>query len=295
VLTFAWYAAILFVVGSTSAGRSFADAPRWPRRLTAVSLFSSILLLALVGIRLWMQTYDAFGGEQSLALVHARVILLDTPWGGGWLWQAGATLLTCLATIAWRWRWAAWPVAACLGSAVGFATAFTGHAVAMEAQRWLTVAAHGLHVVAAGWWIGGLTIILLITGGTNYERDVQARVALSGVIDRFSPAAMAAVTLLLIAGATATWKHVIEAAGFGGFASPYGLALLGKVAAFSGAGLCGLYNWKILRPQLASSPDAVSQLRSMAWLEVSLGVVALVLTAVLGTLSMPEPPGASGH
>jgi putative copper export protein len=50
----------------------------------------------------------------------------------------------------------------------------------------------------------------------------------------------------------------------------------------------------VLRPQLAGSPEAARQLRGLAWLEVSLGVVALVLTALLGTLSMPEPPGG-GH
>ncbi len=295
MLTGAWYLAILFVVGTTSAGHAFATSPHWPRRLTAAALFATVGLVVLVGWRLWAQTDAAFGGDQPLEFVHARVILFDTPWGGGWRWQAGASVLALAAVMLWRWRWAAWPLAALCGSAVGFVTAFTGHAVAMEEQLWLTVLAHGLHVVAAGWWIGGLVVILLITAGNDYERDAPARVALADVIDRFSPIAIIAVTMLVIAGGVATWKHVIEPAGFGGFASPYGLALLGKVAAFAGAGLCGLYNWKVLRPQLASSPDAAGQLRTMAWLEVSLGVVAVILTAVLGTLSMPEPPTGPVH
>jgi len=295
VLTWAWYIAILFVVGTTSAGHAFAESPRWPRRLTAAALFAAVLLVLLVCWRLWTQTYAAFGGDQPLEFSHARVILFDTPWGGGWMWQAGASVIALAAAMVWRWRWAAWPVAAFFGSVVGFVTAFTGHAVAMEEQLWLTVLAHGLHVVAAGWWIGGLIVILLITAGTDYERDTPSRVALANVIDRFSPIAIAAVTTLVVAGGVATWKHVVEPAGFGGFASPYGLALLGKVAAFAGAALCGLYNWKVLRPQLASSPDAAGQLRSMAWLEISLGVVAVILTAVLGTLSMPEPPAGPVH
>jgi len=32
----------------------------------------------------------------------------------------------------------------------------------------------------------------------------------------------------------------------------------------------------------------------MIWLEIALGVMAVVLTAVLGTMEMPEPPGG-GH
>lgn len=294
MLTWAWYLAILFLAGATSAAQAFADAPRWLRRLTSAATFAGVLLLVVVGARLWSQTYDAFGGgDDPLLFAHARVILFETPWGAGWMWQAAATLLAAGAVVVWRRRWSWWPLAALSGSIVAFTTALTGHAVGMEEEQWITVLAHGLHVIAASWWIGGLAVILLITVGSDYERDPQARVALATVIDRFSPIAVGAVALLVTSGAVATWRHVLSPAGVGGFASPYGLALLAKIAAFTGAALCGLYNWKVLRPALASSPDAARQLRSMAWLEVSLGVAAIVMTAVLGTLSMPEPPG--GH
>lgn len=291
MLTWAWYTAILLVVGTASAAYACAHAPRWPRRLTALGLFASVLLLTLVIARLWSQTSDAFGGDQPLELVHAQVILFETPWGEGWRWQAAATLLTCLAAVLWRWRWAMWPLAAVCASATAFATALTGHAVGMPEQVWITVPAHGLHVIAAGWWLGGLSVIQLVTAGIDVERDAVARVALATVIDRFSPVAVLAVTTLVVAGGVATWQHV---GSLSGFASPYGLALAGKIAAFFGAGLCGLYNWRVLRPSLASSPDAARQLRSMAWLEITLGLVALVLTALLGTLSMPEPV-SGGH
>lgn len=204
------------------------------------------------------------------------------------MWQAGGSLCTFLAMLAWRWRWAAWPIAALSASAMAFVTALTGHAVGMEEQAWVTILAHGLHVIAAGWWIGALAMILLVMTGADFERDVQARLSLAQVVARFSPIAIGAVSLLVAAGVVATWQHVIVQAGFGGFASPYGLALLAKVAAFVGAALCGLYNWRVLTPSIEASPDAARQFRIVAWLEVSLGVVALVLTALLGTLSMPE-------
>ncbi len=295
VLTFAWYIAIIVTLGTVAAGRACAEAPRWPRRLTSMALFSAVLAVCVVTVRLWSQTYDAFGGDQPLQFVHARVILLDTPWGIGWRWQAGFTLLTLIAVTAWRLRWRWWPAAAVWASAMAFATAFTGHAMGMEDRVWQTVLAHGLHVTAAGWWLGALTAIQLVTAGTDFDRDARARLSLSRVIDRFSPVAVVAVGVLVAAGLVATWRHVLEQAGIGGFASPYGLALLAKVAAFGGAGLCGLYNWRVLRPRLASSPDAARQLRSMAWLEIALGLLAVVLTALLGTLSMPEAPGGGGH
>ena len=291
MITWAWYTAVLLVVGATAAGRACAEAPLWPRRITAMALVFSLLLLAIVTGRLWSQTNDAFGGDGALTIEHARIILFDTPWGGGWMWQAGASLCTFLAVVAWRWRWAAWPVAAACASTTAFVTALTGHAVGMEEQAWITVLAHGLHVIAAGWWIGALAIILLVTSGPDVERDVQARLSLAQVVSRFSPIAIAAVSLLVTAGLVATWRHVIAQAGFGGFASPYGLALAAKIAAFAGAALCGLYNWRVLTPAIETSPDATRQFRIVAWLEVSLGVVAIVLTVLLGTLSMPEPGG----
>lgn len=295
MITWAWYTAILLVVGTTAAGRACAEAPVWPRRLTAMALAFSLLLLAIVAGRLWLQTNDAFGGDGPLTIEHARIILFETPWGGGWMWQAGASLCTVVAMVAWRWQWSAWPIAALSASAMAFVTALTGHAVGMEEQAWITVLAHGLHVIAAGWWIGALAVILLVTAGSDFDRDVQARLSLAQVVTRFSPIAIPAVSLLVTAGLVATWQHVIVQAGVGGFASPYGLALAAKIAAFAGAGLCGLYNWRVLTPLIESSPDATRQFRIVAGLEVSLGVVALVLTALLGTLSMPEPGNAPAH
>jgi len=296
VLTFAWYVFILLLVGATSAGRACTDAPVWPRRVTAIAVGVAWMLVGIVLLRLWSQTNDAFGsGDDPLTFAHAQIILFETPWGGGWLWQAGATILAFVAVIGWHLRWSLWPVAAVCASAAAFTTALTGHAVGMEDQVWITVMAHGVHVMAAGWWIGALILILLVTTRTNFERDVQARVSLSRVIDRFSPVAIVAVNTLVMAGGVATWRHVFVPAGVEGLASPYGLALLAKVGAFCGAALCGLYNWRVLSPALAGSADAARQFRAMAWLEVSLGLVAVVLTALLGTLSMPEPPGETQH
>jgi putative copper resistance protein D len=253
------------------------------------------MLVGIVLLRLLSQTNDAFGSDGPLTITQAQVILFETPWGGGWMWQAGTTTLAFVALVGWRLRWSLWPVAAVCASVAAFTTGLTGHAVGMEDQAWITVVAHGVHVMAAGWWIGALILILIVTTRTDFERDVEARVSLARVIDRFSPVAIVAVSALVVAGGVATWRHVFVPAGIEGFASPYGLALLAKVGAFSGAALCGLYNWRVLSPALAGSADAARQFRAMAWLEVSLGVVAVVLTALLGTLSMPEPPGETPH
>lgn len=293
MLVAAWYISILLTVGAASAARALAHAPRWPKALLTWATLASSLLVAMSMLRLWTQTREAFGTDVPLEWSQVSIILFDTPWGGGWLWQGGTALVTWLLVLAWRSRWSLWPTVAVSASIAAFTAALNGHAVGMDDGVWITVLAHGLHVIAAGWWMGGLAIVQMVTRDADVERDVQDRLSLSTVINRFSTSAVAAVSLLILSGIVATWRHVIEPVGFDGFASPYGLALLTKIGVFCAAALCGLYNWRVLSPRLAGDADAARQLRAIAWLEVSLGLMAIVLTALIGTMSMPEPPG--GH
>lgn len=294
VITAAWYLATLLTVGAAASARIVSHAPRWPTRVRRAALAASVALLGLQFVRLWSQTRDAFGADAPLVWAQVRIILAETPWGAGWHWQAGASLLCLLVVVLWQSRWPLWVGAAVAASAAAFTTALTGHAVGMGEGVWQTVLAHGTHVVAAGWWIGTLVVLQVVTMDADIGRDVQARLALGHAIERFSPTAIVAVCILVGAGMVATWHHVIGPVGFGGFASPYGLTLLTKIGAFAGAGLCGLYNWRVIRHRVAESEEAARQLRAMIWLEIALGVMAVVLTAVLGTMEMPEPPGG-GH
>ena len=80
---------------ATQAGRAFAAVPRFPARVTALALVAVTTLGLMTAVRLWSQTFDAFGGDQPLEWAQAQVILFETPWGGGWRWQAGATMAGC--------------------------------------------------------------------------------------------------------------------------------------------------------------------------------------------------------
>ncbi len=294
MITAVWYLATLLTVGATASGRLVDHAPLWPARVRRAALFASAALVAVQVARLWSQTRDAFGAEAPMVWAQVRIILAETPWGLGWHWQAGASTLCFIVVLLWQSRWSLWKAAPVAASLAAFTTALTGHAVGMDEGVWQTVLAHGVHVIAAGWWIGTLAVLQAVTLDADIGRDVQARLALGRAVERFSPTALIAVCILVGAGLVATWHHVIGPVGFGGFASPYGLTLLTKIGAFAGAGLCGLYNWRVLRHRVATSEDAARQLRAMIWLEISLGLMAIVLTAVLGTMEMPEPPGG-GH
>lgn len=284
---FGWYASILVVVGATGAVRVMAashgpDATRWPTlALRQARLIIPLVLLALVA-RLWLQTWQAFGSDQPLTLAHAVIIITETPWGTGWAWQTAAGLAAWITiAVASPQRWGLLLLAA---AALGGTVGFTGHAAGADAYVSVVIAAHGLHVLAAGLWLGTLATILVITRRAGASVESGAREQLAGVIERFSPQAVASVAVLASSGVVAAWEHVGD---LQSLFTPYGFVLVAKVVAFGAAGACGLYNWRVVRPSLAVHPDGAAHLRSIASLELICGLCALVLTSVLTSMPMP--------
>lgn len=284
MLMWTWYLATGLVAGAAGAGWTLASSgvPRWRTRLTTVAVWASVALLLVVAARLWSQTYDAFGGDEPLTWLLVRVIVTETSWGTGWTWQfLGAASCVIVATV-WKRQWDMWPLFLVCAVGTAFATGLTGHAVGMEEDQWITILAHGFHVVAVGLWLGTLTMILASSRGAMHDENERAR--FGAVVERFSPLAVAAVTTLVTAGAVASWRHV---GSIDGLWTPYGNVLLGKIGAFSAAAACGFYNWRVLRPKMLTSGDATRRLRQISSLEIAFGVLALVIQAYLGTLSMP--------
>jgi putative copper resistance protein D len=281
---FAWYGSVLTFIGAIGAVRVLAPlgaAAQWSRsalRIARVAI--TVVLLALIA-RLWLQTWQAFGGDQPLALQHAAVILNETPWGDGWMWQMAATLLAwpiVARASADRWQFAMM-AALVVGGTVGQ----TGHAAGSDIAR-LMIIVHGLHVLAAGFWLGTLALLMFVTRGPGTSTGSDMRGALAAAIGRFSPGAIVAVAVLAISGLLAAWEHV---GSFAALYSPYGSVLIAKAAAFGAAALCGLYNWRVVRPSLSAQPLGVSRLRVVAALELTFGFIALALTSVLTSMEMP--------
>ena len=286
-IMFGWYASILVVIGATGAVRVLAPsnglgANDWSTlALRRARQVMPLVLLALVA-RLWLQTWQAFGSDQPLRLAHAVIIITETPWGTGWAGQLAASLAVWIAIAAVSpQRWGLLLLAA---AALGGTVGLTGHAAGADAYVAGVIAAHGLHVLAAGLWLGTLAMILTITGPTTASAEPRSRVRLAHAIDRFSPQAMVCVAVLASSGIIAAWQHVGD---LQSLFTPYGFVLIAKVVAFGAAALCGLYNWRVVRPSLALHPDGASHLRSMASLELFCGLCALVLTSVLTSMPMP--------
>ncbi|HEY6797119.1 MAG TPA: CopD family protein, partial [Kineosporiaceae bacterium] len=193
---------------------------------------------------------------------------------------------------------------AAAGNALLLAASFslTGHA-AEASPRLVAEAADGVHVAAAGVWLGGLAVLLLAylpeaahaAGSSGRARSPALPVTLA----RWSRLAMVAVGLLLLTGVYQGWRETRAVDALTG--TTYGELLLAKgvlflillgtaLAARSLVSRCVSVN----RSASDSSPPgsvAVSlrRLRSVVGVEAALGVAVLGVTSCL----VATPPARS--
>ncbi len=288
-ITFVWYGSVIGVLGAAGAMRILAPTRHrdvtltraWRDGAVRVARVCAPLLLLAVFVRLWLQTWSAFGSDQPLSMTLALIIINDTPWGTGWLWQMAAGVAVWLSLL--RGGAASWPAFLPAAVAAGATVGLTGHAAGVDEGAGVLILAHGVHVIAAGLWLGTLAVILVVTRRAHGGDAAASREALARAIDRFSPQAVVAVSVLALSGLFAAWEHV---GGIAALLTPYGFVFIAKLVAFGGAALCGLYNWRVVRPTLSTHPDGPLHLRSIASLELAFGTAALVLTSILTSMPM---------
>ncbi len=205
---------------------------------------------------------------------------LGMDFGRVWLVRLGllAMLAPLLAT--GRGRGGVTPAlatAALVGlSGVGHAREEAGVAGALH------VAADALHLLTAAVWTGGLPALLVVLA-----RPGLRQAGPGDALRRFSAAALPAVAVLVLTGATATWLLAGSPLALG--ATAWGRLLLVKLALVAAMlGLAGLNRWR-LTERLAQDGDTAAVRRSIAS-ELGLAVLVFAVVGWLGVLS-PMPMG----
>ncbi len=143
-----------------------------------------------------------------------------------------------------------------------------------------------VHVLAAGLWVGTL-FVLLVAGVLVVLRarlpSPRRGALVAGMIHAFSPLALASAGVLAVLGAYLSWR---ELGGPAALATPYGRALLVKLALVAGVLALGAWNWRGLKPKLGSEA-AARTLVTTAGAELAVAFLVLIATAVL--VSLPAP------
>jgi putative copper export protein len=293
-----WYLAAFLILGAGSYApflvriRTGLDATHpeladdLAGRAARIGATAGFALLALTGLRLYLQTRTLLGPDEATTSEFLRATL-TTAWGHGWIRQALMALLATAAFVpASRGSRLGWMVAAAASGGLGLTAGMTGHATTAKAGSWgfLLDAAH---VWAGGLWLGGLAVLLLAglpacRGLPAEERPTLHR-ALVGDFSRrallFGPLAMGLGVWLAVR--YLGWSWPLHLAGSG-----YEIALAVKLAALAGVAAMGAWNWRVVQPRLAR-PDGEARLRHSARLELLFGSLLLAATAVLVALPFP--------
>jgi putative copper resistance protein D len=137
-----------------------------------------------------------------------------------------------------------------------------------------------LHLLAAGWWIGGLLALVLVSRSLGHRA--------TAVLERFSGLGYGAVAAIV---GTGLFKSVILVATINSSVSTaYGWTLLVKLALFAAMGLLALSNHFWITPALKRGGEPavwLPRLHKQVLAEFALGLAVLAVVGVLGALQPP--------
>ncbi|GLC25198.1 CopD family protein [Roseisolibacter agri] len=255
------------------AAAATRDAGRLAVAASALLLVASLLRLAAQSVAL-----QGAGAWRDPARLGA--LLGGTTWGTAWWLLVAATLVALVGLLlARRASSAGWMLASLGVVGVALAAALSGHAASVSGRAPFAVVVDAAHVLAAGGWLG--TLLLVVAAGLPAALRLQpdARVAATtAAVNAFSPVALACAAVVALTGGLSAWLHLgaLDAL----WRSAYGRTLLVKLALLVLVAAAGAYNWRRVRPALGDASGA-ARLRRSATVELALGALVLVVTAVL--------------
>jgi putative copper resistance protein D len=255
--------------------------PVSPRTMGALA----VALCLAVALAAALKIVDLTGDPASLLdASELKGFFLETSFGDIWLLRLALSLAVVAVALGFR---RARPALIFLLSGLillsnagaGHARAIVGTPYALTAMAW-----EGLHLLAAGAWIGGLWPLLVSIG--------RASAATGGaqVLRSFSLPGQCMVALLLLGGFATlgvlmgAWQVSVQALS----ASPYGRTLIVKHSLIAVMVVVAGVNRFILLPRLETGNASMSDMRRTIGLECALA--ALVIAAAI-TLSQSPPPG----
>jgi putative copper resistance protein D len=241
--------------------------------MVAVAVATTAAALPIEAARLGNGWADAFSGDALTGF------LFDTGGGSAWMWQAATAIALALALLLPA---ASRRVAIAVAAGAMLVTlALSGHAVMHDGGAGLAQRLNdAAHVLSAGAWFGALVPLAAIMRRMSAEKSGdEARMAL----ERFSRAGHVAVALAIATGAANTLFIVGKPPS--DWSSAYQELLSAKIAVVGAMVALALANRYTLMPRMkADDAAAVAGLRRGTLAEIGLGLTAIALVAVFGTL-----------
>ena len=253
------------------------------RRLRALRLTSTGLLLLAGGGDLWLRAGTMSGGGPGIALQAIPTVLTRTHFGSVWIARMAGLLALLPLSVAISSR--VQSLGALLALATALTVALTGHA-AEWGDVSAAVAVDCLHVIGAMTWAGGLgtLAVVVLRHAARWPPSLLAR-----VMRRFSRLAAWCLLSVALSGAYNAWLQVPTVAAL--WQTVYGRALAVKVLVVLGIVWWGAVNRYVILPRLGSElePDA-STLRSRLVIYVGREAVLAMLVFACTAVLVESPP-----
>ena len=249
-------------------------------RAAVLGLWATATVAAAAVLRLIAQSYAMHGSEDAWNATFVSTMVARTVWGWGWLLQAAGVAVAATGfSIARRGARSGWAVAALGALILALTPALSGHAASAPRFTPFAVLADWLHVIGAGGWLGSLLMLLVvgIPAALRLEEAARGR-AVADFVNAFSPTALVFAGLAASTGVFAAWLHLGTIPAL--WQTAYGRTLLVKLGVLSLVAGTGAYNWLRVKPSLGDIEGAV-RIRRSATVELAVGVLVLVVTAVL--------------
>ncbi|MFN2317748.1 MAG: copper resistance CopC/CopD family protein [Gemmatimonadales bacterium] len=252
---------------------------------------AAVTLLAAGVARLLAQGATMLTPGEPITPEWIAALVGTTIWGKGWLLQMAAGVGAWIGFRSLEGRNSRGAGVLVLLAALGLALtpALSGHAIATTPRTGLAVVADWVHVLAAGGWIGGLAVLLLVGLPVIYRQPAQDRGPLvARLVQAFSPPALLLGGVVVGTGLVAAWLHLGSLGAL--WSSSYGQTLAIKLALVAVLFALGGLNFLRVRPTLGTDTGTAT-LRRSARAELAVGLVVLVVTAIL--VALPPARAAS--
>jgi putative copper resistance protein D len=296
VLRLAHYALLLGLFGWTTfglvglRGQSWAPLDRGGHTLSIAAFAAPVVSLALM-----LASIAAMMGEPIAALNWPMVeaMMAGTDIGKAFLVRA-ALLVIGLCALLGRYRGAVgFPIAsACFAGAL-ITLGWSGHAAATEGAFGIFHRLNnGVHLLAAGLWLGAIGWFLRLTVAAHSKRNNIPAQPLLAAMHGFAPLGVGLVVTVAFTGLiNSQLTFGLENSGTV-LTTSYGILLAAKVILVGGLLAFGAHNARISRRNALTEDDEIadtaiklSGLRRSLMSEFVLAISVIVLVAVLGTMS----------
>jgi putative copper resistance protein D len=213
-------------------------------------------------------------------------ILTETQFGSTWMIRifVGALLgLSMLLTLSCRQRGSLSAFQATLAIIFLGSLAWAGHAAATPGlSGHLLLTADFLHLAAAGAWLGGLVPLALLLSMVRRRSIENGNAIAIAATKRFSVLGILSVGTLVGTGTVNAWNLVGSVSALA--ETDYGHLLVAKVALFLAMLCFAAFNRQYITPRMALG-ETTKRLEQNAYVEVTLGIVIIILVGALGTLA----------